>query len=205
MAAPTTPVPNHHADFPGFSGAFGAFAGLSMLVGRDALAELACDLTGLTAGDRIVDIGCGPGVAVRVAARRGASATGVDPAPVMLRMARFMTRDKRIGWLEGTAESLPLPDADATIAWSLSTVHHWPDIDRGLTEARRVLRPGGRFLSTERRVGRDAHGHASHGWTIDQADAFAQRCDALGLVDIDVATHTVSRGPTISVRAVNPV
>jgi SAM-dependent methyltransferase len=67
-----TEPPNHHADFPGFSGLFGLIAGLSMVTGRGAVARLAADLARVAAADRVVDVGCGPGAAAREAARRGA-------------------------------------------------------------------------------------------------------------------------------------
>jgi len=54
-----------------------------------------------------------------------------------------------IEWLTGDAEALPIPDAsmDAyTIAFGIRNVTH---IDRALSEARRVLKPGGRFLCLE--------------------------------------------------------
>ena len=85
-------APNHHADYPGFAGVAGLVAALSMAVGRKGDAELAVRLSGMGPGDTVVDIGCGPGVAARYAARLGATVTGVDPAPVMLRVARLLTR-----------------------------------------------------------------------------------------------------------------
>ena len=139
--------PNHHSEHPGFSGLSGLLVGLTMIAGRGTTAQLAADLTGVTRDDHVVDVGCGPGTAVRAAARRGATVTGVDPAPVMLSLARRLTRNSSITWREGAAESLPLPDGVATVLWSLSTVHHWHDIDAGLAEARRVLAPGGRLLA----------------------------------------------------------
>jgi hypothetical protein len=60
---PTTPlVPNHHADQPGFQGVSGLVAAIGFNIGRDGDAELAVRLAGVTAGDDVVDIGCGPGV-----------------------------------------------------------------------------------------------------------------------------------------------
>ena len=107
--------------------------------------------------------------------------TGVDPAAVMLRLARALTRGSKVAWVDGTAESLPLDDASATVLWSLLTVHHWDDIDQGLAEARRVLAPNGRLLAAERRSTPGATGHASHGWTDEQAAAFADRCRSRGV------------------------
>ena len=195
-------VANHHADHPGFSGIGGLLAGLSMLVGRGAVARLAADLAAVTGDDRVVDVGCGPGAAAREAARRGAGVTGVDPAPVMLKLARRLTHPRSsIAWQEGAAEALPLPDGAATVMWSISTVHHWPDLHAGLAEAHRVLRSGGLLLAIERRSRPGAKGLASHGWTEDQAAAFADLCRAAGFTDVRVETHTPGRGALLIVQA----
>ena len=179
MQTTTPTVPNHHGDHPGFSGIGGLLAGLTMIAGRREVARLAVQLTRVEPGDRVVDVGCGPGVAAREAARLGAEVTGVDPAAPMLGLARRLTRRRRaITWIEGTAEHLPLPDDSATVVWSIATVHHWHDIDQGVAEAGRVLGRGGRLLAIERRTRPGAKGHASHGWTPEQADAFAERCRA---------------------------
>lgn len=200
--------PNHHAHHPGFSGFGGAVAAIGFTIGRGAAADLAVELTGVGPGDDVVDIGCGPGVAVRRAAAGGASsAVGVDPAAVMLRVGRLVTRAGRrrirraVRYLDGTAESLPLPDGSASVVWSLATVHHWQDVDAGLAEVRRVLRPEGRFLAVERRTVPGATGLASHGWTDDQADAFADRCRAAGLTAPTVAHHRPARSHVLSVLA----
>src|SRR5207244_5069284 len=134
-----------HADHAGCSGLVGLVAALSMVVGRDRDARLAARLSSVQSGDVVVDIGCGPGVAARHAARLGAGVTGVDPAPVMLRVARLLTRrSEPVRYVEGAAEALPAADGSASVVWSLATVHHWIDLDAGLREARRVLRSGGR-------------------------------------------------------------
>ena len=97
--------PNHHADYPGFRGVAGLVAALSMAFGRKGDAQLAVRLSGMGSGDRVVDVGCGPGVAVRYAARLGATVTGVDPAPVMLRTARLLTRrSAKVRYVKGAAE-----------------------------------------------------------------------------------------------------
>jgi ubiquinone/menaquinone biosynthesis C-methylase UbiE len=195
-----TSAPNHHADYPGFSGPAGLVAALSMIVGRDRDAELAARLSGIAAGDVVVDIGCGPGVAARHAARLGASVTGIDPAPVMLKVARLFTRSvDNVRYVEGTAEALPVPDDSASVVWSIAAVHHWTELDAGLREACRVLRPGGRLVAIERRTLSGARGHASHGWTDAQADAFADRCRDDGLVDVRVERTTAGRRSTVSV------
>ena len=129
----------------------------------------------------------------------------VDPAPVMLRVARLLTRpSKNVRYLQGTAEAVSLPDDFASVMWSIACVHHWGDLDAGLREARRVLRSGGCLVAIERRTPPGARGHASHGWTDGQAGTFADRCLQLGFVDARVARHNTARKKTVSVTATAP-
>jgi ubiquinone/menaquinone biosynthesis C-methylase UbiE len=198
-------VPNHHADYPGFSGAAGLVAALSMVGGRSGDARLVARLSGLVPGDVVVDIGCGPGVAARHGARLGAGVTGVAPAPIMLRVARLLTRrSEKVRYVEGAAEALPAADDSASVVWSIATVHHWADLDAGLREARRVLRRGGRLVAIERRTRPGARGHAGHGWTDSQAEAFTDRCREHGFLDVRVERDTSGRRSTVSVIANAP-
>ena len=203
MTTEQTSVPNHHASYPGFAGAAGFLAGASMVLGGKGNARLAERLSELAAGDAVADIGCGPGTAARHAARLGAAVVGIDPAPVMLRFARFLTRRSThaVRYAEGSAEALPLPDSSVSVVWSIASVHHWADLDAGLHEARRVLKPGGRLVAIERLTRPGATGLASHGWTPEQAGAFADRCLAHGFTDATVNRHDAGRGTKVSVRA----
>lgn len=205
MQNSTPTIPNHHGDHPGFSGIVGLLAGLTMIAGRGEVARLAVQLTRVAPGDRVVDLGCGPGVAAREAAGLGAAVTGVDPAAPMLALARRLTRRRfSITWIEGTAEHLPRPDDSATVLWSISTVHHWHDIETGLAEAGRVLVRGGRLLAIERRTRPGAKGHASHGWTLDQAAVFAARCEAAGFLDVRVETVALRKKTVFAVHGIAP-
>jgi ubiquinone/menaquinone biosynthesis C-methylase UbiE len=201
--AEDTVAPNHHGDHPGFAGLSGLIAAIAFTRGRDPDATLAVRLAELTAGDRLVDVGSGPGVAARRAASLGAEVAAVDPAGVMLRVGRLANRAKRLRYARGAAQALPVPDGWANVVWSLATVHHWPDIDAALVEVGRVLAPGGRFVAIERHVAASAHGLASHGWTRAQADAFAARCEAFGL-SATVGEHIDgNRGAALSVVALS--
>lgn len=185
------PAPNHHRAHPGFSGPSGLLAGVSFLFGRGRSAQLAVERSDLQAGERLVDIGCGPGIAVEHARLRGAEIIGVDPASVMLRIARLRWRARpAVSWRIGTAESLPVDNDWAQVVWSLSTVHHWSDVNAGLSEAQRVLMPAGRLLVLERLIDdTNAVRAASHGWTHEQAESFAEHCSRHGFVDVAVETH----------------
>jgi ubiquinone/menaquinone biosynthesis C-methylase UbiE len=206
MSDPTsTPLPaNHHRDYPGFAGISGAIAGLTMVPGAGPVARLAIDLLAVSERDHLVDVGCGPGSAARAAARKGAAVTGIDPAPIMLTLARWLTRRAgSITWSEGTAEALPLAEDAATVVWSLKTVHHWSALDTGLAEAHRVLVRGGRFLVIERHTTPGATGLASHGWTDTQAVAFADRCRSSGFTNVRVQHQWTGRRHLLTVQAEN--
>lgn len=197
-----TLVPNHHGDHPGFSGFSGYVAALTFSVGRHEVARFAAELVDLTKGDFVVDIGCGPGNAARLAAERGATVVGVDPAAVMLRFARKLSRSSRsVAYRLGAAEDIPVDDSTATVAWSLSAVHHWPDLDAGLREVARVLKPGGRFVAIEARAEAGATGLASHGWTDGQAERFAAMLRAGQFGDVRIAERNADRRPRIAVVA----
>jgi demethylmenaquinone methyltransferase/2-methoxy-6-polyprenyl-1,4-benzoquinol methylase len=111
-------------------------------------------------GELIVDCAGGTGdIAQRLArlARRTQARRGGDPARIavidfdleMVRRGRERGAEPEIAWAVGDAQRLPLPagSADAyVIAFGLRNV---TDIARALGEARRVLKPGGRFLCLE--------------------------------------------------------
>jgi ubiquinone/menaquinone biosynthesis C-methylase UbiE len=199
-------VPNHHAAFPKFSGLNGLVAALSMAFGREDDARLAARLSDSGPGDAVIDIGCGPGAAARYAAGLGATVTAVDPAPVMLRVARLLTRrsERHVRYVEGVAEALPAEDDSASVVWSIACVHHWADIDAGLRESLRVLRSGGRLVAIEKQTTQGVHGLAGHGWTDAQAEAFAARGRDLGFLDVRVERNTSGRRSTVSVIATAP-
>ncbi|UXA19909.1 class I SAM-dependent methyltransferase [Mycobacterium sp. SMC-4] len=201
---PARPAVNHHRDHPGFSGPTGALCALVFLLTGRRPAQRAVALTAVTAADHVVDVGCGPGTAVRRAARCGARATGVDPSATMLRVGRAIPRRAGVALVQGDAEALPLADSSATVLWALATVHHWHDVEAGLAEAHRVLAPGGRLLAVERQSPPRATGFASHGWTGEQAQVFAQLCRAAGFADVAVNTDHVGRRPVWAVSASRP-
>jgi demethylmenaquinone methyltransferase/2-methoxy-6-polyprenyl-1,4-benzoquinol methylase len=109
-------------------------------------------------GWRTLDVAGGTGdIAFRIAdlaRRRGGEATitvcDINEDMVREGVKRAAARNERsIEWITGNAEALPIPDntMDAyTIAFGIRNVTH---IDKALAEARRVLKPGGRFLCLE--------------------------------------------------------
>ncbi|MDW3220509.1 MAG: class I SAM-dependent methyltransferase [Acidimicrobiales bacterium] len=200
--------PNHHADYPQFTGIFGFVAGLTMIVGRGRDARLVAQLAAVTADQHVVDIGCGPGTAARLTAAGGASVTGVDPSAPMLRLARLLTAIRRprgaLDWVQAGAEDMPLPDASADVVWSLASVHHWPELEAGIAEVSRVLRPGGMFLAVEKRTEPGATGNKSHGWTPQQADLFAAMLADRGYRDTSTADHDIGKRRLVVASGTHP-
>jgi demethylmenaquinone methyltransferase/2-methoxy-6-polyprenyl-1,4-benzoquinol methylase len=105
-------------------------------------------------GMRILDVGGGTGdIAVRILKRAPAAVTVVDINHEMLAVGRDRAIDQGVlhgvAWVCGDAERLPVADGSAdavTIAFCIRNVTHIPAV---LAEARRVLKPGGRFLCLE--------------------------------------------------------
>ena len=92
---------------------------------------------------RVLDVACGPGYATAAAATRGARVRGLDFSPAMLAIAR--TRLPDLEFAQGDAEALPYADAGFDCVVSNFGVHHFPNLVRALSEAHRVLAPGGRM------------------------------------------------------------
>jgi SAM-dependent methyltransferase len=138
----------------------GAFLGTVALLearGRSIIRTL-LDLAEIRPGEKILDIGCGSGVAIREVARRSGGANhliGLDMSPYLLREAKQLARQEGFGDMiefhEGRAEALPFTDGSIDVALSC-TVMEEVDADRMLAELIRVTKPGGRVAVVVRAV-----------------------------------------------------
>lgn len=90
----------------------------------------------------VVDLGAGTGKLTRALVGRADTIVAVEPDPVM--RAALSERVPEATVVEGTGESMPLPDAFADVI-VVGQAWHWIDPVRGSAEAARVLRPGGRL------------------------------------------------------------
>jgi ubiquinone/menaquinone biosynthesis C-methylase UbiE len=117
----------------------------------DPLYAGALRLAGLRAGEDVVDVGCGRGELLVEAVRLGASsAVGVEYAPAAMALARSTVEraGDRASVVQADARALPLADRSADLVTMIDVVEHLrPDeLSPALSEARRVLRPGGRIF-----------------------------------------------------------
>lgn len=116
-------------------------------------AEVADFITGLPAGDLVLDVGCGHGRHARPLALTGHRVIGVDLSRRLLAIGKEATASSRefraIEWIGADAGSLPFPDATFDAALGIAVLHHLPSAEerlRALSEMRRVLQPGGEAL-----------------------------------------------------------
>jgi SAM-dependent methyltransferase len=166
------------------------------------------DLAGVAAGQRVLDVGCGPGaLTAELVSRVGASSVAaVDPSAPFVAAAR--ARHPRVDVREASAEELPYADGafDATIAQLV--VHFMADPVAGLREMARVTRPSGVVAAC---VWDHAGGHGPLGtfWAAareldptvhDESQLpgareghLAELFDAAGLHDVKSAVLSVSR------------
>ena len=101
------------------------------------------DFAGIAAGQRVLDVGCGPGaLTAELVPRIGADAvTAVDPSPPFVQAA--MARNPGVHVLQASAEDLPFDDDAFHAALAQLVVHFMTDPVAGLAEMRRVTRSGG--------------------------------------------------------------
>jgi ubiquinone/menaquinone biosynthesis C-methylase UbiE len=113
---------------------------------------------------RYLEVGCGPGdMAARVANELGIEVVALDLSPRMVELAR----ERGVDACVGDVQELPFADESFDCAVAAWMLYHVPDLDCGLAELARVLRPGGRLVAATNSidnmhelwdlVGRDRH------------------------------------------------
>ncbi len=94
-------------------------------------------------GDRVLDACCGTGDLALACLRMGGNVTGLDFSERMLERAR--RKSGEVDWVRGDLLALPFAEGEfdaATVGFGIRNV---PELEAGLAELRRVLRPGGRL------------------------------------------------------------
>lgn len=157
------------------------------------------EFTGVGPGDRVLDVGCGPGAALENAASAGADCHGVDPSPSMVKRAAARVPGAVVR--EGSAESIPFDDATFTHVWSIASFHHWADTNGGLDEIERVLAPGGKVFIVERKLKK---GRIGHGLNRVDAMAVAENLTERGLLNATVSPMRAGRSDYVVVSGVTP-
>jgi ubiquinone/menaquinone biosynthesis C-methylase UbiE len=106
--------------------------------------DYALQALNLTGQEILLDVGCGSGVFLSLAAPKVRFITGLDATVELVEEAR--RRVPAYPFLVGEMEDLPLPDEAYDIVTGFNSFQYASDISDALSEARRVLRPGGRLV-----------------------------------------------------------
>jgi ubiquinone/menaquinone biosynthesis C-methylase UbiE len=162
-------------------------------------------LLDITAGERVLDVGCGSGAVTRDIAKRVGSrglVVGLDPSPALLAVARELAQQTGLGdcveFREGSALRLPFPDRSFDAVVCVTVLSHVPEGEAAIPELVRVLRLGGRLgvfdldtdmtasthpdrALTRRIVAAASDATAVNGWLVRLLPSLFQRA---GIVDV---------------------
>jgi SAM-dependent methyltransferase len=102
--------------------------------------EAVLDAIAVGPGTALLDAGCGGGFALQLAAKRGATVTGLDACGPLLDIARERVPDADIR--QGDLESLPFAEHSFDAVTAFNSIQFTPDLVAAMRELRRVARPG---------------------------------------------------------------
>jgi SAM-dependent methyltransferase len=116
----------------------------------EPVAARVIEMAGIVPGERALDVACGTGNAALLAARAGASVTGLDASERLLSVAATRAAAENIDahWETGDLHELPFADGSFELVISIFGVIFARDPKRAISEIVRVLVPGGRALVT---------------------------------------------------------
>ena len=112
------------------------------------LYEAVFDRLGLTASTRLLDVGCGAGLAAQLAASRGARVWGLDVSAVMLEIARSRVPEGEFRL--GDMAALPYAEASFDVVTGFNSFQFVTDLLAVFGQVKRVIRPGGSVVESIR-------------------------------------------------------
>ena len=161
-----------------------------------ALPEWALDKFQINKEFRILDIGCGGGANIRrmLALEPTVTCTGIDNSQLSLKKTLDENYpayvDKHFVTIGGNAMQMPFPKEIFDVATAFETIYYWPSLDNGITEAMRVLKPGGIIVIANEMDGLSPHdenlAHAVGGMRIYTPEEIKESMTEAGLESVKV-------------------
>ena len=153
------------------------------------------------------DLGCGTGQVASALAPFVARVIAVDRSGEMLQAARRRLRDlPNVEVKRGELEALPIADGELDAATLLLVLHHLPDPGAALSEAARVLKPGGRLLIADmlphdREEYRQQMGHVWLGFGDDQLRRLLAAAGFERVRIVPLPADAAAKGPALFVAS----
>lgn len=151
------------------------------------------DALPLTATSRVLDIGFGGGVSFEPLLQRCANGqvAGAEISPEMLKRAKKIWAkqigDGKLDLREASVDKLPWQDNSFDCVMTVNTMYFWPDVLSGLVEIKRVLAPGGKFVSSCVPRGTLASmGFGDMGYRTEEPEHYAELLKRAGFDDVEV-------------------
>lgn len=162
--------------------------------------QLTIDMLEVSPGDRVLDVGCGPGNYTGDLADASGSGlvVGIDASEVMVATAARRSGRANLAYLRGDACALPFEDGTFDVACSVGVIHLLEQPMRALEEIIRVLAPGGRLAIVATCARGGMRGRAWGGLTLFGRNELPDALRGHGLVEVD--QRVIRWGQFISAR-----
>jgi ubiquinone/menaquinone biosynthesis C-methylase UbiE len=137
---------HHQAIIEQFSQQAVAFAEMP---GHSDSMQMLIEMSGVSGGDEVLDVACGPGLVACAFAPHAKAVTGIDITPGMIEQARGLQGEKQLENLTWQVENvlpLPFPEASFSLVLTRYSLHHFLHPAAVLAEMVRVCRTGGRVM-----------------------------------------------------------
>jgi len=130
-------------------GRIGGFICSMMNLGHAPMTKAVLPHLQIKEGEKVLDIGCGGGLAMSLMAEMGATVQGLDYSPVSvaksLKKNQRAVEDGRIQVCQGDVSAMEFPEQSFDLATAFETVYFWDDVSKCFSRIFKALKPGGRL------------------------------------------------------------